>query len=167
MSTFDGLPLVRTGTPWPVTNATSPSTIVAWIVYVAVGSMGAPSSGSEKENGTAVMSRSICDATMELSVALVVPFTRAMTAKASALSLYGSLKVKVPVTGPVIGVAVGAPDGAAVGVVVAAGVGVAVGVGAGVAVAAGVGVGVGGGVAVGAGVAVGVAAGAAGAAGVE
>ena len=39
MSTFDGLPFVRTGTPFPVTQAFSPSTIVAWTVYVAFGSM--------------------------------------------------------------------------------------------------------------------------------
>src|SRR4051794_35752219 len=126
MSTLDGLPLVRTGTPWPVTKATSPSTMVAWIVYVADGSIVAPSSASEKEYGTDVISRSICDATIEFSVALAVPFTRATTANASAPSLYGSLYVNVPVTGPVMGAGVGAPDGAAVGV--GAGVGLGVGV---------------------------------------
>ena len=39
IATFDGLPFVRTGTPLPVTQAFSPSTIVAWIVYVWSGSI--------------------------------------------------------------------------------------------------------------------------------
>jgi hypothetical protein len=63
---------------------------VAWIVYVADGSIAAPSRSSEKETGTAVTSRSISDATIEFSVARAEPRTSATTAKASPLRACGS-----------------------------------------------------------------------------
>ena len=90
IATSLGLPLVRTGTPFAVTQALSPSTMVAWIVYVADGSMTAEPRSSENETGTELMSRSISEATIELSVTRADPSTSATTAKASPVSAYGS-----------------------------------------------------------------------------